>query len=89
MGRKVSRNLHIENHIMMYNISTKKEEKKMTREEKAVVRAYIKMSYKKGWPRPTEYEMSTLIDNMHSDSRDYMALFIDREWENLMNKDKA
>ena len=74
---------------MMYNISTKKEEKKMTREEKAVVRAYIKMSYKKGWPRPTEYEMSTLIDNMHSDSRDYMALFIDREWENLMNKDKA
>ena len=61
----------------------------MTREEKAVVRAYIKMCYKKCWPRPTEYEMSTLIDNMHSDSRDYMALFIDREWENLMNKDKA
>ena len=73
---------------MLYNISTK-EENKMTREEKAVVKAYIKMSYKKGWPRPTEYEMSTLIDNMRSDSRDYMALFIDREWENLMCKNNA
>ena len=74
---------------MLYNISTKKEENKMTREEKAVVKAYIKMSYKKGWPRPTEYEMSTLIDNMHSDSRDYMAVFIDREWENLICKNNA
>ena len=61
----------------------------MTREEKAVVRAYIKMSYKKGWQRPTEYEMSKLVDNMNSDSRDDMFLFIDREWGNLMNKDKA
>ena len=29
--RKVSRNFHIQNHIIMYNISTKKEEKKMKR----------------------------------------------------------
>ena len=61
----------------------------MTREEKSVVKAYIKMSYKKGWPKPTEYEMSTLINNMHSDSRTFMALYIDYEWENLMWADKS
>ena len=61
----------------------------MTREEKAVVKAYIKMCYKKGWPKPTEYEMSTLIDNTHSDYYHFMSRFIDREWENLIGKNNA
>ena len=37
MGRKVSRNFHIQNHRMLYNIRTKKEENKM---KKSIIKIY-------------------------------------------------
>lgn len=59
---------------------------KLTREEKAVVRAYLKMCIAKGWCKPDEYEMSSLIDNLYTTAREKMEDFINEEWEKLIGK---
>lgn len=60
--------------------------KKLTRQEKAVVRSYLKMCISKGWLKPTEYEMCRLVDNMYSECREEMEIFIEKEWDKLVQK---
>lgn len=50
--------------------------KKLTVEEKAVIRAYIKMSEKKEWGIPTNYELAELIDNFDQNIREQIDLFV-------------
>lgn len=54
---------------------------KLTKEEKAVVRAVIKMNIVKDYGKPSEFAMSELVGNMNDDCRWEMEEFINKEWE--------
>lgn len=38
---------------------------KLTRDEKTVVRAYLKFCHSKNWDKPEEYYCSKIIENMN------------------------
>lgn len=50
--------------------------KKLTLEEKAVIRAYIKMAEKKEWGIPASYELVELIENFDNGIREQIDLFV-------------
>ena len=56
-------------------------EERLTKEEKALVRAYLKMCIAKDWYKPNEFTVSNMVDNLNC--RDEMELFIDKEWFKL------
>ena len=59
---------------------------KLTRQEKGVVKAYLKMCVSKDGLKPSEYDCSRFIDNLYGECREEMKEFINEEWEKLMLK---
>ena len=56
---------------------------KLTRDEKTVVRAYLKFCHSKNWDKPEEYYCPKIIENMNYSCREQMKEFIDQEWKKL------
>lgn len=41
--------------------------KRLTRQEKGVIKAYLKMCVRKDWLKPNEYDYLKIIDNFYSE----------------------